>query len=422
MMVSLLIHSASQLITVRDDKRGPKIGPEMLELGIIENGALAIDGERIVDLGPSDELLEKYSEAELKIDTSGCIVLPGFVDAHTHLPFVGTREDEFLLRLRGAEYIEILKAGGGILNTVRKVRSSSKEEVFRWTKINALKLLSSGITTAEAKSGYGLNLEDEIKLLEVLKELGEEGPLEIVPTFLGAHAIPPEYSFDRRGYIDLLKERVLPEVVRRGLAVFCDVFCDEGAFSIEESEEILLEAKRLGLKLRIHADEIAQLGGAELAAKLGAKSAEHLIRVSDKGIDMMAERGVFAVLLPGTSFSLRKPYASCRKMISRGVPIALGTDFNPGSSYCSSMEMVLQLAVLGMGMLPEEAIVASTLNSAYSLDMGDRIGSLDVGKQGDVVIMNVPKYAFLFYEIGRSHVKSVIKRGKVVYESCRVEG
>lgn len=418
-MVDLLIYNASQLITVKDDKGRPKIGGEMLNLGIIEEGALAISDSKIVDVGKTEDLLKKYEDASSKIDATGCVVLPGFVDAHTHLPFVGTREDEFLMRLRGVEYVEILKAGGGILNTVRKVRSASKEELLKSTKINALKLLSSGVTTAEAKSGYGLNLEDEVKQLEVLRELNLEGPLEIVPTFLGAHAIPEEYRSNRREYIELLKDVILPEIRRRNLAVYCDIFCDEGAFSVGESEEILSRAKELGFKLRIHADEIAPVGGAELAASLGAKSAEHLIRVSDRGIEMMAEEGVFAILLPGTSFSLRKPYAPARKFISSGVPIALGTDFNPGSCYCSSMEMILQLAVLGMGMLPEEAIVASTLNSAYSLDIGDRVGSIDIGKQADIVIMDVPKYAFLFYEIGRSHVKTVIKKGRVVYEAKR---
>ncbi len=415
-MLDLLIYNASQVVTVRDDAKGPKVASEMLDLGVIEGGAIAIEGGKIVDVGKSDELLERYKDAYKRIDASGCTVLPGFVDAHTHLPFVGTREDEFLLRLKGVEYIEILKAGGGILNTVKKVREATKDELFKSTKINALKLLSSGVTTAEAKSGYGLNLEDEIKQLEVLRELALEGSLEIVPTFLGAHVIPPEYRSNRRAYIDLLKEVILPEVAKGKLAKFCDVFCDEGAFSLEESREILLRAKELGFGLRIHADEIAPLGGAILACQVGAKSAEHLIRVSDEGIRMMAEKKVFAVLLPGTSFSLRKPYAPARKIISAGVPVALGTDFNPGSCYCSSMEMVLQLAVLGMGMLPEEAIVASTLNSAYSLDIGDRVGSIDVGKQADIVIMSVPKYSFLFYEIGRSHVRSVIKRGRVVYE------
>lgn len=418
-MTDLLIYNAFQLITVKDDKKGPKIGIEMLDLGIIENGALAISDGKIVDVGKTEDIFEKYDNTPNKIDATGCIVLPGFVDAHTHLPFVGTREDEFLMRLRGVEYVEILKAGGGILNTVRKVRSASREELFEATRNNAFKLLSSGITTAEAKSGYGLNLEDEIKQLEVLRELNSEGPLEVVPTFLGAHAIPEEYKSNRREYIELLKDVILPEVKRRNLAVYCDIFCDEGAFSIEESEEILSRAKELGFKLKVHADEIAPLGGAELAANLGAKSAEHLIKVSDMGIKMMAEKGVFAILLPGTSFSLRKPYAPARKFVSAGVPVALGTDFNPGSCYCSSMEMILQLAVLGMGMLPEEAIVASTLNSAYSLDIGDKLGSIDVGKQADIVIMGVPKYTFLFYEIGRTHVKTVIKRGRVVYEAKR---
>ncbi|MCD6364146.1 MAG: imidazolonepropionase [Synergistetes bacterium] len=416
-MVDLLIYNISQLLTVKDFKKGPRLQSEMLELGIIEDGALAIDGEIIVDVGESKELLKRYGNAVQKIDASGCIALPGFVDAHTHLPFVGTREEEFLLRLRGAEYIEILKAGGGILNTVKKVREATKEKLLEATRLNARKLLESGITTAEAKSGYGLTLEDEIKQLEVLKEVNDEVPLEIVPTFLGAHAIPEEYRSDRRSYIEYVKDVMLPEVVERKLALYCDVFCDEGVFSVEESKEILSRAKDLGLGLRLHVDEIAPLGGAELAAELHAKSADHLLKVSDRGIRMMADEGVFAVLLPGTSFSLRKPFAPARKMIDAGVPVALGTDFNPGSCYCSSMEMTIQLAVLGMGMLPEEAIVASTLNSAYSIDRGNKVGSLDLGKQADIVIMDVPKYAFLFYEFGRSHVKSVIKKGRVVYAS-----
>jgi len=312
-MLDLLIYNASQVVTVRDDAKGPKVASEMLDLGVIEGGAIAIEGGKIVDVGKSDELLERYKDAYKRIDASGCTVLPGFVDAHTHLPFVGTREDEFLLRLKGVEYIEILKAGGGILNTVKKVREATKDELFKSTKINALKLLSSGVTTAEAKSGYGLNLEDEIKQLEVLRELALEGSLEIVPTFLGAHVIPPEYRSNRRAYIDLLKEVILPEVAKGKLAKFCDVFCDEGAFSLEESREILLRAKELGFGLRIHADEIAPLGGAILACQVGAKSAEHLIRVSDEGIRMMAEKKVLRL------FSFREhPFPLGSPMLRQG--------------------------------------------------------------------------------------------------------
>ena len=408
----LVILGACQLVCIGDRSRTSSTQ----ELNILPDGALVARNGIIDRLGPSASLPREKHDASV-IDASGKTVMPGFVDSHTHLIFAGTREDEFEQRLRGASYQEIASRGGGINATVRRVRESSKEELKVLARRRLDRLLSFGVTTVEVKSGYGLSLADEIKCLEVIAELNAEGPLELVPTFLGAHAVPPEFQNDREGYIRLLMNEMLPEVARRGLAEFCDVFCETGVFSLDESERILDRARGLGLKLKLHADELTPLGGAELAARLGAVSADHLLCITDAGIDALAESGTVATLLPGTAFFLGVDYAPARRLIERGVTVALASDCNPGTCPTENLPLVGTMACTQMGMLPAEALTALTLGGAAAVGRADRIGSLEVGKQADLVILDVPDYRQLFYHFGVSHVDTVIKRGRVVYQA-----
>ena len=408
----LVILGACQLVCIGDRSRTSSTQ----ELNILPDGALVARNGIIDRLGPSASLPREKHDASV-IDASGKTVMPGFVDSHTHLIFARTREDEFEQRLRGANYQEIASRGGGINATVRRVRESSKEELKVLARRRLDRLLSFGVTTVEVKSGYGLSLADEIKCLDVIAELNAEGPLELVPTFLGAHAVPPEFQNDREGYIRLLMNEMLPEVARRGLAEFCDVFCETGVFSLDESERILDRARGLGLKLKLHADELTPLGGAELAARLGAVSADHLLCITDAGIDALAESGTVATLLPGTAFFLGVDYAPARRLIERGVTVALASDCNPGTCPTENLPLVGTMACTQMGMLPAEALTALTLGGAAAVGRADRIGSLEVGKQADLVILDVPDYRQLFYHFGVSHVDTVIKRGCVVYKA-----
>jgi imidazolonepropionase len=399
----LVIRNVTQLV---------HFSPRGLEM--IANGALITRAGRIDWVGPTAQIPGVPSEAEV-IDASGRVIVPGFVDSHTHLVFAGSREDEFEQRLRGLSYQAIAAQGGGINATVRRVRDASKDELKAMARRRLDRLLSFGITTVEVKSGYGLSLADEIKCLEVIAELNAEGPLELVPTFLGAHAVPPEFRSDREGYLRLLTEEMLPEVARRKLAEFCDVFCEAGVFSLAESERILQRAAELGLRLKLHADELTPLGGAELAARVGAVSADHLLCISDAGIEALAEAGTVATLLPGTAFFLGVEYAPARRLIDHGVTVALASDCNPGTCPTENLPLVGTMACVQMGMLPAEALTALTLNAAAAVGRADRLGSLEVGKQADLVILDVPDYRHLFYHFGVSHVWRVIKRGRVVY-------
>lgn len=408
-----VILEAKELLTLSGHK-GPRRGKEMDMLGLIEDGALAIQGDRILAVGTTEEVLDKVEvvpgETE-EIYAKGRVVLPGLVDPHTHILYGGHRAHELDLRLQGTPYLEILKKGGGILKTVEMTRSTSNEELFQCTKGRLLRMLMHGVTTVEIKSGYGLTVEDELRSLEVISELSR-GPITIVPTFLGAHAIPLEYREDPEEYVDLVIEKMLPEVVERGLAVFCDVFCEEGVFTLDQSRRILEEAKRRGLKLKIHADEMNALGGTELAARLKATSAEHLLHITPEGIEAMAREGVLAVLLPGTAFYLGEPYAPAREMIEAGIPVALSTDFNPGSSPIESPWIIMGLAVLKMGMTTKEAITAYTINAAHALDLGEMVGSLEVGKLADILILDMETYKEIPYYFGSSKVMRVIKGGE----------
>jgi imidazolonepropionase len=412
--MTLVLRGAAQLVGVTGPGEDRKQGAALAELGVVPDGSVVLDGERIAWLGPTSELPPLPPDAEL-LDVTGKAVLPGLVDSHTHLIFAGSREDEWEQRLRGLTYQEISARGGGIQSTVREVRRASHEELKALARPRLRRLLAHGVTTVEVKSGYGLTLADERKCLEAVAELNAEGPLELVPTFLGAHAVPAEYRDDRAGYLRRLCDDMLPEVARCGLAEFCDVFCEAGVFSPEESERVLTRARQLGLGLKLHADELTSLGGAELAARLGAASADHLLCVSEAGIDALAASDTVATLLPGTAFFLGVGYAPARRLIERGATVALASDCNPGTCPTENLSLVGAMACARMGLLPAEALNALTLNGAAALECGDRLGSLAVGKQADLVVLSVPDYRQLFYHFGVSHVWRVVKSGRVVF-------
>jgi imidazolonepropionase len=399
----LAIRNAAQLVS------GSEHG-----LQILPGGAVVLQNGRIDWLGSDESLPSLPSKVEM-LDASAKVILPGLIDSHTHLLFAGSREDEFEQRLQGRSYQEIAEAGGGINATVQRVRAASKEELKELARPRLARFLQFGVTTIEVKSGYGLTLADELKCLEAIAELNVEGPLELVPTFLGAHAVPPEYRSNREGYLRLVIEDMLPEIARCRLARFCDAFCETGVFDLAETERILGKAHDLGFQLKLHADELTPLGGAQLAARLGAVSADHLLCITDAGIDALAESGTVATLLPGTAFFLGMPYAPARKLIQRGVTVALASDCNPGTCPTENLPLLGTMACTQMKMLPAEAITALTLNAAKALACSDRLGSLEVGKQADLILCDVPDYRQLFYHFGVNHVWRVIKRGRVVY-------
>ena len=410
----LVIRNAAQVVCVSQQGERVKRSLAMRNLAIIEGGSVIIREGTIAWIGPAAKMPRVASDATT-IDASNKTVLPGLIDSHTHLLFAGSREDEFEERLQGLSYQEITARGGGINATVRRVREAAADHLKELARCRLRRLLSFGVTTVEVKSGYGLTLADEIKCLEVIAELNAEGPLELVPTFLGAHAVPPEFRDDREDYLRLLIDEMLPEVARRRLAEFCDVFCEKDVFSVAESERILTKAHDLGLQLKLHADELSSLGGAELAGRLQAASADHLLCVTDAGIDALAASGTVATLLPGTAFFLGVPYAPARRLIERGLAVALASDCNPGTCPTENLPLIGTMACTQMKMLPAEVIAALTLNAAAALGRADRLGSLEVGKQADLVICNVPNYRHLFYHFGVNHVWRVIKRGRVVH-------
>ena len=413
---TLLIKNIGQLITMEGPV--PRIGVKMKEIDLIENGGIAVAGDEILAVGKSDETVGRVSLAEgcKVIDAKKCVATPGFIDAHTHPVFSKTRHDEFEMRMAGKSYQEIAAAGGGIRASVRDLRKTSVPILTEKTTRRLDMMLASGSTTIEAKSGYGLSTKAEIKSLEILKNISETHPIEIIPTFLGAHEIPDEFRDNRKKYIDLVINDMIPKVVEGKLAEFCDIFCEEGVFNIEESRRIMTAALHHGLKLKIHADELASSGGAELAAEMGAISAEHLVFVSDKGIKDLAKSGAVAVLLPGTSFSLNTGhYAPARRMIENGVVVALATDCNPGSSYSESLQIIATLAALHYKMTAAEAISAVTVNAACAIGRGDQSGQLRVGRIADIVLWNMNDYREFPYHYGVNLVNKVIKKGKVVY-------
>jgi len=410
--VDIIIKNASQLVTAASDI--PKTGVELQNLGIIEDGALGIFSGIISCIGKTNEILESYT-AKTIIDASHKVVMPGFVDPHTHLIFVKTRENEFEMRLQGKSYKEISQTGGGIRASIQDVRNASLEELVYLGLKRINKMLEMGTTTIEAKSGYGLTTESELKMLKAIQMINEISDMDIIPTFLGAHEYPEEYKDDHEKYIDILINEMLPEVKAQNLAGYCDIFCEEHVFTVSESRRILNAAKELGFKIRFHADELEPIGGAELAAEIGAMSADHLVAISDEGIRKLKEASVIPILLPATTFSLGlTKYAPARKMIDAGLPVALATDFNPGSCNCDSQQLVASLACLQMKMLPAEAVNAITINAAHSLERGKLVGSLEVGKQADVIILDMPTYQYLPYHLGSNTVETVIKKGKII--------
>jgi imidazolonepropionase len=417
---NMIIKNAAELVTCSGFRA--KTGKEMTDLHVIEDGAVIIKEGVIEAAGTTadiDKQIKKISADHSGfdvIDARGKAVLPGFVDSHTHLVFGGYRAEEFSWRLRGDRYMEIMQRGGGIVNTVNATRQASVEELVQSGIRRLNSMLSFGVTTVEGKSGYGLDRETEIKQLEVMARLNQIHYLDVVPTFLGAHAVPEEYKGKQDAFIDFMAADVLPRVADQNLAEFCDIFCEKNVFSIEQSKRLLSRAKELGLKLKLHADEIAQLGGAELAAELGAVSADHLLQASEQGIKDMAAAGVVATLLPATAFSLREPYADGRKMIDSNCAVALATDFNPGSCFTESIPLVFALATLYMNITTEEAISALTLNAAAALDRAEQIGSIDAGKKGDLIILEFPSYTYIPYHLGVSTVEKVIKQGNPVFD------
>lgn len=387
----------------------------MLDLGIVRNGALAVKDGTIAAVGSTSEITKVY-KAENVVNANGKTVLPGFIDPHTHLVFAGSREDEFQMRVEGAPYMEILDAGGGILKTVRETRRASVEKLVENGTETLNAMLEHGTTTVEAKSGYGLTTKDELKILEAIQRLNEMHTVDLVPTFLGAHAVPPEFSNSPEDYVRLIISEMIPKVAGKGLAEFCDVFCERGVFTLDQARRILVAGKNSGLKPRVHADEISLLGGTELAASVGAVSADHMLFSSDKGIKAMADKGVLATLLPAAAFSLMNGrYADARKMINSGVPVALGTDFNP-SCWVENQQLIIAFACHFMKLTPAEAITAATINAAHAVCRAGEIGSLEVGKKADTIVLDVPNHKFLGYRFGVNLVDKVIKNGRLVVD------
>jgi len=409
-----LLH-ASQLVTLSGPKR-PRIGHEMSDLAIIRDGGMLIRDGKIDIVGASKEIGKNAGDAEV-IDAGGRVVLPGFVDAHTHLVFAENRLDDFERRARGETYEQITAAGGGIWSTVEKTRASNDVDLLAEAKKHANWFLKCGTTTVEAKSGYGLTVEDELKVLRVMQRLNQETQLEVVPTFLGAHAIPRE--FRESDYVDLVINEMLPRIASEKLAEFCDIFCERSYFDIEQSRRILTAAKKLGFKLRAHVDQLTNSGGAKLAAELGATTADHLEKTDQEGIAALKSANVQAVLLPGSVYALGSTsYPRAREMIDAGLAVVIATDFNPGSSPTVSMPMILSLACTQMKMSPAEAITAATVNAAYSLNRGDKIGSLEPGKRANFSIFDCEDYRELAYWFGFSQVHSVYVQGECVHKDA----
>jgi len=412
--IDLLVSGAAEVAT--GTGASPAAGADLGRLRVIAGGAVAIEGERIIAVGPGDELQRRYAPAAT-LDAGGGTIVPGFIDAHTHPVFAGTREHEFEMRTRGASYVDISKAGGGILSTVRGVRAASAEDLTEQLRARLDRFLAVGTTTIEAKSGYGLTPADERKSLEVIASADAAHPVDLIATFLGAHEFPPEYRDDRSSYVDLLVEEMLPEVAERGLARYCDIFTEAHVFGLDDSRRILRRARELGLGLRLHVDQLTPLGGAELAAELGAASADHLECVSDAGIEALVAAAVIPILCPLVPLYLRQDVeVPARRMITAGLAPALATDYNPGSCYTQSMPEVLTWAALRLRMTAEECLIAATLNAACSLGLADDRGTIEPGRRADLAILDVPNHRFLTYEFGRNPVRAVVKSGAIAWQ------
>lgn len=418
---NLIIKNAAELVTCRGF--AVKKGSEMSNLHVIPDGTIVIEDGIIRSVGRTAEIMRNLDVSHYEvIDALDRAVLPGFVDSHTHFIFGGYRAEEFSWRLQGMSYMDIMAQGGGIANTVEATRKATKEELIDLGKKRLDSMLAFGVTTVEGKSGYGLDHDTEIKQLVAMGDLDAAHPIDIARTFLGAHAVPRDYRGNEDGFIEYLIQEVLPAVAHKNLAEFCDIFCEKGVFSVNQSRRLLENARSFGLQLKIHADEITPMGGTELAVELGAISADHLLHASDNGIQRMAQTGTVATLLPITAFSLKEPYARARFMIDNGCAVALATDFNPGSCFSESIPLLFSLATIYMGMTSEESVTALTINGAAALGREKSIGSLDVGKKGDAVILEFPSYRYLPYHIGVNCVEKVIKKGRIVVDRNKKRG
>ena len=418
MKTTLVIKNIDNLITLKGENR-PRVKEELKDIGIIENGIIALNGEKIIYIGegelPSSIIVD---ENTIIIDGKGKTVTPGLVDSHTHVVHGGSRENELAMKLKGVPYLDILAAGGGIHSTVKSTRAATFEELYNQANRSLNTMLEFGVTTVEAKSGYGIDdFNTELKQLEVADKLNKDHPIDIISTFMAAHAIPKEYKENPDEFVNIIINDMIPEVSKRRLAKFCDVFCEEGVFTIDQSRRILLAAREYGMELKLHADEIEPLGGAELAAEIGCITADHLIAASDTGITQMAKEGVIANLLPGTSFNLQTgKFARAKKMLEEGVPLALSTDYNPGSCPTENLQLIMSFGALIYKLTPEEVITAVTINGACALGLEKEIGSLEIDKQGDIVMFNAPNLEYILYHFGINHTDKVIKKGRVVYE------
>lgn len=418
MKADLLIENAGQVLTLASPA-GPKRGQALREMGLIPNGAVAVRDGRILAAGPADEVRRTY-QATYRLDVGGRVVMPGFVDPHTHLVWAGDRADEFEQRIAGASYMEIMAAGGGIMSTVRRTRAASLDELARQTLPRLERMLAHGTTTVEIKTGYGLNVQDEIKQLAAIRQLQTEFPGTLVSTFLGAHAVPAEYQGQAENYVDLVVSEMLPAAVKEtpiqpGLPLFCDVFCEDGAFSLAQSRRILEAAKALGMGLKIHVDEFKPLGGTRLAVELGAVSADHLVCTPADEIELLTHSDVVAVALPGTPFGLaQQHYTPARAIVDGGGALALATDCNPGTCWCESMQLAIALACRYLRLTPAEAIAAATINAAHAVGLGHEVGSLEPGKRADLIVLDAPSYTHLGYRFGTNLVQTVIVGGKTV--------
>jgi imidazolonepropionase len=419
-LCDLVVENAAEVLTMeRSGLTGPRRGADLREIGALPGGSVAVRGETIAWIGPSSALDRSVELAPdvRRVDASGCTVTPGFIDSHTHLIFGGSRHDEFEQRIAGASYLEIAASGGGIRSSVRHTRAASEDELAEAGRARLDLLLRHGTTTVECKSGYGLATEQELKQIRALTRAASGHAVETVATFLGAHEFPPEFADDPAGYIRLLLEEMIPAVAETGICEFCDVFCEEGVYTVDEARRILLAAQKRGMRSRLHADEFAPSGAAELAAEVGALSADHLSAVSDSGIQALAAASTIGTVLPGTTFSVRIPGANARRLIDEGVALAIATDLNPGSSAVESMGVIIGLACLHLSMLPSEAFVAATINAAHALDRADRIGSLAPGKQADLLVLSVPDHRCVPYRFGTNHVRTVIKKGRLAFHA-----
>lgn len=412
--MQLLLKNIKQLVTVSATGGLVKTGKDMHNIGVIENATVLIENGMIRWVGKASDFRDKLKKDADVIDAKEYVALPGFVDAHTHLMFAGSRESEFAMRAQGMTYQQIAEQGGGILETVKATRAATKKELKKLASKRLDAMIHQGTTTVEIKSGYGLDEDSEVKMLEAVNELGKEHFMTIVPTFLGAHAFPPEFRDRRNDYVNAVCERMLPYVAKKNLARFCDVFCDKGYFTVDQSRAILQKAKTLKMDLKIHADELANIGASSLASELGVVSADHLENITGEGIKKLQKSGTVAVLLPGVSFFLNHAHANARALIDAGVSVSIASDFNPGSCMSFSMPLMMTISCTQMNMTPEEAITATTLNAAAALKLSDKLGSIEVGKQADIVLCEIPNYQYLPYHFGTNLVSKVIKKGTIL--------